>query len=32
MEQMNAIGGPLPSAAKILGAAMAEANKETVGV
>jgi GT2 family glycosyltransferase len=32
MEQMNAIGHALPSAAKILGAAMAEANKEAVGV
>jgi glycosyltransferase involved in cell wall biosynthesis/Tfp pilus assembly protein PilF len=32
MEQMNALNGALPSAAKILGAAMAEANQETVGV
>jgi hypothetical protein len=31
MAQMNAIGEALPSAAKILGAAMAEANKEAVG-
>jgi tetratricopeptide (TPR) repeat protein len=30
MEQMNALDGVLPSAAKILGAAMAEAKKETV--
>jgi glycosyltransferase involved in cell wall biosynthesis/FMN phosphatase YigB (HAD superfamily)/cellulose synthase/poly-beta-1,6-N-acetylglucosamine synthase-like glycosyltransferase len=32
MEQMNALSGTLPSAAKILGAAMAEAKKEAVGV
>jgi len=32
MAQMNAIGVVLPSAARILGAAMAEANKEAVGV
>jgi CelD/BcsL family acetyltransferase involved in cellulose biosynthesis len=32
MEQMNAFNTALPSAAKILGAAMAEANRETVGV
>jgi hypothetical protein len=32
MERMNAIGEPLPSAGKILGAAMAEANKEAVAV
>ncbi len=31
MERMEAINGALPSAAKILGAAMAEANKEAVG-
>jgi tetratricopeptide (TPR) repeat protein len=31
MEQMNALNGILPSAVKILAAAMAEANQETVG-